>query len=186
MDAGLPRRSDQIFDAALTLLAEGGYQRLTVEGIAERSGVHKTTLYRWWPSKDALLGRALVESRLLDVEMPDTGTLRGDLEHLVGSAVRLLTAPATAPVIAAVLAGAGEHPALAGHARAFFADRLGRERAVVDRAVARGELPPDVDAMLLFDLLGGAVWVRVLLRRLPPDPDTPARVVRAVLHGLSA
>ncbi|MFD0467130.1 TetR/AcrR family transcriptional regulator [Nonomuraea thailandensis] len=78
-----PRKQQEIFDATLRLVAERGYDGLTVEGVAERSGVNKTTIYRWWPSKAALLGAALVESDVLGFDSPDTGSLRGDLVALV-------------------------------------------------------------------------------------------------------
>jgi AcrR family transcriptional regulator len=146
--------------------------------------VHKTTLYRWWPSKDALLGAALVAAPLLDGPMPDTGSLRGDLEHVAAAVVRLLTSPRTAPVVTAALAAAADNPVLHEHARAFFADRLGREQAIVDRAIDRGELAADVDRTLIFDLIGGAAWLRLVLRQQTAGPDFPARIVDAVLHGL--
>lgn len=88
-----PRKEQQIFQATLELLAAKGYEGLTVEGVAERSEVNKTTIYRWWPSKAALLAAALVKADLLAMEPPDTGSLRGDLEALVQRVVALLTRP---------------------------------------------------------------------------------------------
>jgi len=182
--AGGPRRSAQIFEATLALLAELGYDGLTVEGIAARSGVNKTTLYRWWPSKDALLGRALVEARMLDTPIPDTGSLRGDLEVLADHLLTLLTTPPASDVAIAVLGAATRSDRLSAHAQAFFADRMARERVIFERAVGRGELTPDVDPMLLMDLLAGAVWMRVVFRQLPVEPGFVPRAVRTVLTGV--
>ncbi|MEV4254295.1 TetR/AcrR family transcriptional regulator, partial [Spirillospora sp. NPDC049652] len=146
-----PRRRREIFDAALRDLARHGFEGMTMEGVAERAGVNKTTIYRWWPSKAALLGAALVDAPLLDLPMPDTGTLRGDLTALVDGLLRLVgtgeadgTADDTADggaggAARAALAAAVGNPELAAHFRAFFADRLAREQAVVDRAVRRGD-----------------------------------------------
>jgi AcrR family transcriptional regulator len=180
-----PRRQGQIFDATLEVLAEKGYERLTIEAVAERSGVHKTTIYRWWPSKAPLLGAALVEAPLLRFEVPDTGSLRGDLEALVRAILVLLTTRPAADIAVAALSAAAHSPELAGYARAFFADRLAREHPVFARATRRGELTGDTDPMLLMDLLAGAVWVRVVLRQAPVEPDFARRAVAAVLDGAS-
>ncbi|GAA2991744.1 TetR/AcrR family transcriptional regulator [Streptosporangium longisporum] len=178
-----PRSERQIFRATLELLAARGYEGLTVEGVAERSGVNKTTIYRWWPSKAALLAAALVEADLLVLEPPDTGGLRGDLEALVEGMVALLTRPPASDVAVAALGAAVHHPELAEASRRFFADRFAREAAVFERARRRGELPATADPMLIMDLLAGAVWLRAIFRGLPLDEGFPAQVVSAVLDG---
>ncbi|MFE0192756.1 TetR/AcrR family transcriptional regulator [Streptomyces sp. NPDC058989] len=183
--SGGPRRAPEIFDATLDLLAEKGYEGLTVEGVAQRSGVNKTTIYRWWPSKGALLGAALTGARRLDVELPDTGSLQGDLEALLRTVVTLLTAPPSSDIAVSALGAVTHSPELAGHVRDFFADRIDRERPVFDRAVARGELAADADPMLLVDLLAGAAWLRVVLRQLPVEKDFVSRAVSTVLNGAS-
>ena len=178
-----PRKEQQIFQATLELLAAKGYEGLTVEGVAERSGVNKTTIYRWWPSKAALLAAALVKADLLAMEPPDTGSLRGDLEALVQRVVVLLTRPPAADIAVAALGAAAHHPELATAAQHFFADRFAREEAVFDRARRRGELSDTADPLLIMDLLAGAVWLRVVFRGLPLDDDFAAKAVSAVLDG---
>ncbi|MEV4745464.1 TetR/AcrR family transcriptional regulator [Streptosporangium sp. NPDC049248] len=178
-----PRKEQQIFQATLELLAAKGYEGLTVEGVAERSGVNKTTIYRWWPSKAALLAAALVEADLLAMEPPDTGDLRGDLEALVEGVAALLTRPPASDVAVAALGAAVHHPELAEATRRFFADRFAREAAVFERARRRGELSAEADPMLIVDLLAGAVWLRAVFRALPLDEDFAARAVSAVLDG---
>ncbi|MEU6997185.1 TetR/AcrR family transcriptional regulator [Nonomuraea sp. NPDC046570] len=177
-----PRKQREIFTATLDLLADRGYERLTIEGVAERSGVNKTTIYRWWPSKAALLGAALVDADLLAYDAPDTGSLRGDLTALVENVRRLLTRPPAKDVAVAALGAAVHHPEL--DARRFFTDRLTREGQIFERAVRRGELAPDADPMLIVDLLGGAVWMRAVFRGFDLDDDFAERAVSAVLDGV--
>lgn len=184
--SGGPRKSQEIFDATLDLLAEKGYEGLTIEGVAQRSGVNKTTIYRWWPSKGALLGAALVGARQLELTPPDTGSLAGDLEGLLGTITTLLTVRPASDIAVSVLGAATHSPELAAHIKDFFADRIAREQAVFDRAVARGEIGADADPMLLVDLLAGAAWVRVVLRQLPLEEGFVARTVNIVLNGARA
>ncbi|MFE5332386.1 TetR/AcrR family transcriptional regulator [Embleya sp. NPDC056575] len=184
--SGGPRKAQAIFDATLDLLADKGYEGLTIEGVAERSGVNKTTIYRWWPSKGALLGAALTGARRLEFPMPDTGSLRGDLEALLDGMVSLLTTPPTADIAVAALGAVTHSAELAEHAGAFFAGRLARERPVFERAVARGELAADADPMLLMDLLAGAAWLRVVFRQLPVEPDFTRRTVAVILDGAAS
>lgn len=183
---GAPRRKEEIFNATLELLAEKGYEHLTIEAVAERSGVNKTTIYRWWPSKAALLGAALIEAPLLRFEMPDTGSLRGDLQVIVEAVLTLLTSRPAADVAVAALSAAAHNPQLAAYARAFFADRLASEAPVFERAAARGELPPGTDPALLMDMLAGAVWVRVVLRQTPVEDDFAQRAASIVAHGAAS
>ncbi|PKV89716.1 TetR/AcrR family transcriptional regulator [Streptomyces sp. TLI_146] len=178
-----PRAAERIHEATLELLIERGYQRLTVEAVAARAGVNKTTIYRWWPSKGPLLRAALLRSRVLDIDIPDTGTLRGDLIALAGQMARLVSGERTGPVARAMLSGGGQDE-LAFLARDFFADRLERERPLFARAVARGELPADADPALLVDLIAGAVWMRILLRQLPAEEGFVESVVDAVLQPI--
>ncbi|MGR6923569.1 TetR/AcrR family transcriptional regulator [[Actinomadura] parvosata] len=177
-----PRKQQEIFDATLRLVAEKGYDGLTVEGVAERAGVNKTTIYRWWPSKAALLGAALVESDVLAFDAPDTGSLRGDLVALVESVRRLLTEPPGSDIAVAALGAAVRHPEL--DARRFFTDRFARERRIFERAVSRGELKESADPMLIVDLLAGAVWMRAVFRGLRPGDDFATEAVSALLDGV--
>jgi len=177
-----PRAAEAIFDTTLRHLAERGYARLTIESVAQDAGVNKTTIYRWWPSKPALLRAALIHARVLDVDIPDTGSLRGDLIALVEQIIGLLTNGRTEPVARALTSGTGlPDDELAALTRDFFADRFSREQPVFVRAVARGEFAAGADPMLLLDLVAGAVWMRVLLRREPVPPDFARDVVDAVL-----
>jgi AcrR family transcriptional regulator len=178
-----PRQASAIFAATLDLLVEQGYEGLAMESIASRSGVNKTTIYRWWPSKDAVLAAALVESDLLAFAMPDTGSLRGDLLALMREITQLLTGAHTAPIVATVLAAAPRRPELAAVAHTFFVERLTREQPMFERAIGRGELPLSVDPAMIMDLLAGAIWFRILLRNEPLTPDYLSGAVDLVLQG---
>ncbi|GAA4558570.1 TetR/AcrR family transcriptional regulator [Planotetraspora kaengkrachanensis] len=178
-----PRKQRQILDATLELLAEKGYEGLTIEGVAGRSGVNKTTIYRWWPSKAALLGAALVGAEALEFDPPDTGSLAGDLRGLVEGVARLLTVSPSSDIAVAALGAAVHDPALAEAAKGFFADRFAREAPIFERARERGEIDASADPMLIVDLLAGAVWLRAVFRRLPLDQDFTDRAVALVLHG---
>ncbi|MFD0360994.1 TetR/AcrR family transcriptional regulator [Nocardia sp. GCM10030253] len=184
--SGGPRQASAIFAATLDLLAEQGYEGLGIESIASRSGVNKTTIYRWWPSKDAVLAAALVHSDLLAFAMPDTGSLRGDLLALTREITQLLTGEQTAPIVATVLAAAPRRPELAAVAHTFFAERLTREQPMFQRAIERGELQPSVDPAMIMDLLAGAIWFRILLRDQPMTPEYLSSAVDLVLQGTAA
>lgn len=179
-----PRRADAIYAAALELLAAQGYDGLTMEAVAQRSGVNKTTLYRWWPAKDDLLAAALTAGDVLAIDIPDTGSLRGDLLAVAGDIARLLTGPATAPIATAVLAAAPSRPRLAAAGHAFFADRLGREQPIFARAIERGELTDGTDPAALMDMLAGALWFRLIFRDEPLTAAYVEATVDTVLHGV--
>jgi AcrR family transcriptional regulator len=179
-----PRKAVENFAAALRLLADNGYDGLTIESIARHSGVNKTTIYRWWPSKEALLAAALTDSDLLYFDMPDTGTLRGDLLALAEHVTAFLTAQHT--IATAIFAAAQRKPELAALLHGFAADRLAREQPIFQRAIQRRELPSPTDPKTVMDLLDGAIWFRLLVRGETISPGHLANTVDLILNAITS
>lgn len=159
----LPRKADQIFATALRQLAELGYDGLTMEGIAEGSGVNKTTLYRWWGGKDDVLSAAMRHGDLMKLSIPDTGHLKSDILSTLTQVQTLLEAPHTRAIIAGVIDGS--RPSLAELSTAFVDDRLSGHDTILRNAQQRGEIGDDVSSADLFHPLIGTLWIKVLLLR---------------------
>ncbi|UQA97732.1 TetR/AcrR family transcriptional regulator [Streptomyces halobius] len=133
-------------DAVLTGLSEHGYPGLTVEYVAEHSGVHKTTLYRRWGDVEGMVADALDLAGEDNWVPPDTGSLEGDLRALAREVVASFSDPATAASGSAMIAAAFQSERAATALRAYYAERFTRCEAIVERAVRRGELPTTADA----------------------------------------
>jgi AcrR family transcriptional regulator len=185
------RRSDRarvaVLHAADDLLVERGYAGVTIEGIAARAGVAKQTIYRWWPSKFEILMDTLLEDAADALEIPDTGTVDGDVrEHLRRLAMFLWAEPAGQVLLA--LIGQAQHDA--DVARAFqqrFADeRRALDRTILERGVGRGELRGDTDLDLVIDMIYGPVYHRVLLTGLPVDDRFIDGLVSNVMAAIAA
>ncbi|MFF5175646.1 TetR/AcrR family transcriptional regulator [Micromonospora sp. NPDC000089] len=179
-----PRGAAAIHAAVLGLLADEGYARLTVEGVARRSGINKTTLYRWWPSKPALVAATFRHAVARDLPVPDTGSLRGDLVALVRSKASFL-GEGPGRLAADVLAHTGADPELAGLADEVLGQHCAHVAEVTARARARGELTGPVDDHLLADLLLGPVWLRAVVTRRPLSEADADALVDTLLGGLA-
>jgi AcrR family transcriptional regulator len=167
-----PGLDERILDAALALLARGGYAGFRLDELATRAGVAKTTILRRWPSKAAVAAAAVERLALQTVDVPESGTLRGDLHALLTSAVTVFT-HGDGRFVPRLLRESGHHPEIADLLHSVIHTRRLAYRRVVARAIARHELDPDVDQELLIDLLVGPVWTRLLITR---DPITGALV----------
>lgn len=178
-----PRDAAAIYRATVDLLVLRGYDGLTIEGVAAHSHVNKTTIYRWWPSKDALLAAALEETNILELTVGDTGSLRGDLIGVVDQVVTMLTAEPGGQIARAALGGL-DRPGLSFWVRMFCEKRAKQEAPIFERAVRRGELPAGVDSTMVVDLLAGAIWFRMLVRQEPMPEGYTEALVDAVLTGL--
>ena len=154
----------------LEAFAEGGWEAVKVDVIAERAGVHKTTIYRRWPTRGALITAALTATpfRTPGSMTPDTGTLRDDLRAFTDEVEAAWRQPRSRG-IARHLAAASSEPEVAAAAAAFWSTRVDLAAAVVARAVERGELPRRTDPTLIATLLVGTVKFHVLDR----DIDAP-------------
>lgn len=155
-----------ILAATREILDEVGYFRLTVEGVAARAGVGKTTVYRWWPAKSDLVLEALGAG--LAAPPQPTGDLRTDLRAVLAGMLEDLQAPRGAALLALAGERLAARPGDAGPLDLFQADRGAVEHLVEDGARA-GELPLDLDAGLLHDILAGTLLYRVLCGRSTND-----------------
>lgn len=170
-------------DAAQAVVAENGIAGFTVDGVARRSGVAKTTLYRHWKSGTALLAHAL-DCHLEPLPEPDTGTLRGDLAELLASVVSHVTGPRR-QMILEMASAAAKDPELAAVKRAMTWERTRPVRRIVARAVARGEIPA-VDPTLASRYIQGPVLAWVLDADDSPSPADIGRLADLLARGLGA
>ena len=172
-----------IINAAVELLAEHGFAGTTIEAIAARSGAAKTTVYRHWPDKRAVL-LAAVEAMVPSATAPDSGTLRGDLVGFGHDLARIISTPPTSALVPALIDAAERDPEIARLLAEFTAQRRRPVHAAVERAVARGEVEDGRDAGLIDGLLLGPIFYRRLLSRQPVTEAFVESVVDTFLRAL--
>jgi len=175
-------RSD-VLHAAAELLTEVGYDQMSVEEVASRAGVHKTTVYRRWPTKAALTADATALHSADAVPIPDTGTVVGDLRLLAREVVANIGSEGGSRRSRSIVAAAATSDELADAMHNFWADRLALSAQVVERAIQRGELPASTDANLVIETVIGPIWLRLLLTGEPISDDLADRIVDLVTDG---
>jgi AcrR family transcriptional regulator len=176
-----------ILDAAADLLLARGLDAVTMDAVAERAGVSKATIYRWWPTKETLALDALYHEWYTGTtEQAGTGSLRGDLLAQLRPWIRQLRTRPYGRVLAALITEARTDPEFAREYRTHFIE-LRREpvRAVFRRAIGRGELPAGIDVELAIDLIYGPVYHRLLHEHAPLSDRFVCDIVDTVLRGLS-
>ena len=179
------QREAEILRATLEELARSDYGGLTIEQVAARAGVNKTTVYRHWPTKEDLVRAALysvVESHKLP---PETGSLRTDLLQ-IGRAMLDFARSFEGQCVMRLRLLEHPHPELAEIARTLQARQEVELKRFVDRAIESGELARGVDGKLLLDMLGGSIYVRFLLKNERADDVLIARIVDCLLDGVRA
>jgi AcrR family transcriptional regulator len=174
-----------ILAAASAILAEQGLREMTVDDVAERAGVSKATIYRWWKSKAELALDAFVGDVRARVPVPDTGSLAGDLRARLRATVRTYARPPLRPVLTALVGEAQFDPAFAEMLRQHVVRPL-REgsRDVFRRAIERGEIPVGAPFDLALDMAVGAIYYRLLLGTGPIDVRLADQAVDLVLAAL--
>ena len=188
---GRPRSEkarNAILQATADLLVAQGLAGVSMDAVAERAGVSKATIYRWWPTKEALaLDTLYEESARNRPPRRDTGTLRGDLLALLQPWARLVSSRPYGRVIAALITKAQTDPAFGEQYRARFVEpRRDEARAIFARAIDRGEIPADTHVEVGLDLLYGPLYHRLLHGHAPLDDAFVREVVDITLAGLTA
>jgi AcrR family transcriptional regulator len=173
-----------ILEATRELLAEGGVHRLTVEGVARRAGVAKTTIYRRFRGKHELALAVLIDMVETVAAVPDLGDTRRELVSFVDATVRILGSTLMGRVMQGLVSDLAADSQLA---RAFqervVALRIGEVRRVVERGIERGDLRPDTDVELAHELLFGPVYYRLLLSGAPLDGQLASHIVDAFMSA---
>ncbi|WP_353111490.1 TetR/AcrR family transcriptional regulator [Microbacterium sp.] len=177
------RAAAQIQDAAWEILAERGLPGVTMEEIAARAGVAKTTVYRWWPTKSAVLMDALRERLLPRVAFPEDGSVRDDLVSQIEAVIDLFGSE-TGRAYLALVAESMHDGEVATALRERYVDD--QRRAAIERlekGKRKGEVLPEVDLELLVDSLYGALYYRVLVSHAPLDRAYARRLVDGIWPG---
>ena len=179
--------TDGIVEAVLDELAAVGFGRLTMDGVARRARAGKAALYRRWSSKQEMVLEVVTTISVPMAETTPTEDLADDVARLVHGVADWLADARMSRIVPDLIAEAMRNPELA----AALTERLGSARrnygqAVIDAAIARGEVSPDVDSEYVLDLIAAPVFWRTCGRREQTTPAYLDRVVGTVLRELGA
>jgi AcrR family transcriptional regulator len=178
-----PRANQAILDAFLARLVDDGFAHLRLEHVAADAGVGKATIYRRWPSKEALALELLMQLAAPHLGIEDVGDTRAELLAAVTNAMRAITDTPFGPVIRALLSQIASNPTLGDPFRASVVQERRDEIArVIERGIARGDLRADADREIATELLVGPVYFRLAFGG-ELSHNFAERVVDAVLRG---
>jgi AcrR family transcriptional regulator len=175
---------ERVLTATLDLLTETGLGGLTIDDVSKRSGVAKTTIYRHWPNRSALVIDACLRMTDGDEESPDTGSLEGDVRAILTNLAELLVTARWSSILPSIVDVAERDPEIAEvHSRLqrWHAAPL---RAALERAALRGEIPPEADLNAIAAALRGPLYFRRWFSREPIDDSFLDLIVQGVLAGV--
>jgi AcrR family transcriptional regulator len=176
-----------VLTAAADLLLERGLAEVSMDAVAARAGVSKATIYRWWPTKQALALDALYHEWASVRPPQDTGSLREDLRSLLRPWVELVGKRPYGRVIAALVTEAQSDPAFGrDYLQGFVEPRRDQARAIFRRAAERGELREGTKMEVALDLLYGPMYHRLLHGHAPLDDEFVGDVIDTALTGIAA
>jgi AcrR family transcriptional regulator len=183
--SGRRERSEKaILEATRELIAERGVGGLTIEGVAARSGVAKTTIYRRWRDRDELALAILIDMTGSVKAPPDLGDTRKELLTFVETATKIIKADV---IVQGLVSEIATRPELARTYREQIVDlRLSDVQTVIDRGIARGELRADTDVRVAHELLVGPLFYRLLFSGAPLNRAHANQVVEAVMRAFAA
>jgi AcrR family transcriptional regulator len=160
-----------VLDAVAAIIAENEVGGLTIEAVAQRAGVARTTVYRRWPTRSSLIADLLVSRARVEIPAPDTGTLEGDLTTLTTAAAAALRGPNLAILRAAVSASAADED-MATAFGVYWFERTRIVATIIERAVQRGEAPAGTDPGLVLQASAGPLWLAALSHATASPTDT--------------
>jgi AcrR family transcriptional regulator len=180
-----PRVRAAALAATLEELAAAGFASLSLERVARRAGVNKSTLYRRWRTREELVLEAMLERAAEQVSVPDTGSLRKDLLELARTAAANAATPEVAAMARAVAAESPHNGKLAAANRRFWAERLALDAVIVERAIERGEVAAGTESQRVIEAVLGPIHLRLLLTGEPVDRSFLETIVNIVVDGVA-
>jgi AcrR family transcriptional regulator len=174
-----------IRDAVARELAAVGYGRLSIEAVARRANVAKTAIYRRWPSKLEMVLELVTDAVGPTLPVPDTGSLRGDIELVLRIATKALSHRLASQIIPDLLAEAARNPQIADTLRSTLnATQRSIGVDLIGRAVSRGELPAGTDPEVAVDLIVGPLYWRLAIARTPLPAGYLTKLAEATENAL--
>jgi AcrR family transcriptional regulator len=161
------RTADAVFAATVDELSSRDYADISIESIAARAGVHKTTVYRRWHTKAELISQVLIGAAASRIQVPDTGSVVSDVHGLAQAVRGILGVPQGAAITRALIVGAMTSSEIGELMRRFWAVRLDAIRVIVDRAVQRGQFPAGTDPTAFMHALAAPMFYRLLVTMEP-------------------
>ena len=184
------RTAEAVFAAVIAELSTRAYADISVESIAARAGVHKTTVYRRWGSKAEIIRQALVSTARSRIRVPDTGSVDTDLRMLARAVQAVISVPEGAAISRGLIIGATSSPEIAALMDQYWAARLDAISVIVDRAIGRGDLPVGTDPEAFMHAMAAPLFYQLLVVRAPVterDADlAAAATLTAARTGLFA
>lgn len=177
---------ERVLSAALELLTESGLGGLTIDDVSKRSGVAKTTIYRHWSNRNALIVDACLRMTDGDQDPPDTGSIDTDLRAILTELADLLATARWSSIMPSIVDAAERDPEIAEVHSRLQVWHAAPMRAALERAVARGELSPEVDISAMASALRGPLYFRRWFTREPIDGPFVDLVVRGVMAGVAS
>ncbi|HEX5294020.1 MAG TPA: TetR-like C-terminal domain-containing protein [Streptosporangiaceae bacterium] len=178
---------DAILDVTFDLLRDQGTGGITIDAIAAAAGVGRQTIYRWWPTKGAVVAEAMARGARAIVPARDTGSFSGDLISFLTDSFAGLQDPGTRRVLRQLASAAVHDEHVAEVLAEFTAQRRAALRALLERGVADGDIAATADLDMLADLAYGVLWYRLLIGHAPLDAgaarDLAAHLIAAGQAG---
>lgn len=167
--------------STLELLAEVGYDAVSIEAIAARAGVGKSTIYRRYTCKEDLIADA-IENIREEIAIPDTGNLWGDIDALIQSAAQITLNPVGRQTVATIVSSASSHPEFAQiYWTKYLQPRRQAFSVVLERAKARNEIQADLDPGLIFDIMSGIMLYSLIFQPTTESWETYVRRALALV-----
>ena len=185
---GRPRADDTriaILKAAYALMVEGGISSFTIEGVAARSGSAKTTIYRWWPSRESLAVAAFMTGALPKISFPNSGCAANDIKAQMHKVARVYRGKTGRVVRDLVAAGISNSAAAKAFIDGYVSQRREAVREVLRRGMESGEFDEGLDIESAIDVLYGPMFYRLLVGHGPIDQKFIDSTAGIVLSGFA-
>ncbi|CAG7648068.1 HTH-type transcriptional regulator AqdR [Paenibacillus solanacearum] len=184
---GRPRNVEtekSILSASYELLLENGFGAVTVEKIAERAGVSKATIYKWWPNKAAVVMDGFLSAASARLPVPETDSVLQDILDHVKNVTRFMTSPEGQIIKELIGEGQFDSGLAEAYQTRYIQPRRLEARQLLERGVRHGELNEDLDIELSIDLLYGPIFYRLLVLGDPIDDHYVERLVSYSFAGI--
>ena len=173
-----------ILSAAYELLLENGFGTVTIEKIAERAGVSKATIYKWWPNKAAIVMDAFFDAAVVKLPIPDTGSTINDMIIQVNNLAKFLISREGKVINEIIAEGQFDQKLAETYRMVYFKPRRLDSRYILERGISRGELKEDLDIELVMDLIFGPLFYRLLITGDMVDEAFIKNIINYAFEGV--